>query len=569
MKEFWSNRLASTDPPLEMAQTRIPDIPDQTGFLERWNEFHQGYRIAKLPDGSEQRMPVIGEPFGEVSPGFLPRTLDQLRQGVENDARRPENRLRRRRLTAEEERPAEPQQSLEAALDSLIAEASDDETPRPSAEPVPAVARASQATSTSPVPEQAQEHQWPPSIHEQLADLERMNRDRLARQAQLVSQRVAQREADRQQEAQEYARRRAVRAAHLEAYREASNSSRGEARLQRARERFARVFGTPEDIQQDDYESPLSTMYNRAYDRYNQAETRRATDTSTAPPLEGLSQQERRDIEENILWGVMRESASEANPENNVWSYSPRGDSLGAAPRSGQTALLNGVNAPDDTNRSDALRGTQAASQIPFTEPHSPSTGSLEVLREQQARFQGLLAYRREQFERLLPDSQPADTQITGQLNDAVGVAAGPAQSVSPSSSSGGNGSGMSQIQASIQQITSELHRLRLASEAITSARHSMHSHFQPQPEQPPQTLDNQPGRPPPMSEEEMTIKAECQVCYQQLANIALLPCGHMVLCQWCADVVIPVKHTHLPIRPSKCPMCRKTVKQRFKIHMG
>jgi hypothetical protein len=39
-------------------------------------------------------------------------------------------------------------------------------------------------------------------------------------------------------------------------------------------------------------------------------------------------------------------------------------------------------------------------------------------------------------------------------------------------------------------------------------------------------------------------------------------------MCQWCADVVIPVKHSHLPIRPSKCPMCRKMVKQRFKIHM-
>jgi hypothetical protein len=523
--------------------------------------------MAKLPDGSEQRMPVIGEPFGEVSPGFLPRTLDQLRRGVENDARRPENRLRRRRLTAEEDRPAELQQSLEAALDSLIAEASDDETLQSSAEPVPAVARVSQATSTPVVQ----------SLQERLADLERMNRDRLRQQAQLVSERVTQREAERaalreverQQEAQERARRQAVRAANLEAYRDASSSLRGEARLQRARERFARVFGTPEDIQQDDYESPLSTMYNRAYDRYNQAETRRATDTTSAPPLEGLSQQERRDIEENILWGVMRESANEVSPENNVWSYSPRVDSLGAAPRSDQTALRDGVDATDDTNRSDALRGLQPVSQTPLTEPYSPSTGSLEVLREQQARFQGLLAHRREQFERLLPESQSADAQITGQLNDAVRVAAGPAQSMSPSSSSGGNGSGMFQIQASIQQITSELHRLRLASEAITSARHSMHSHFQPQPEQPPQTLDNQPGRPPPMSEEEMTIKAECQVCYQQLANIALLPCGHMVLCQWCADVVIPVKHTHLPIRPSKCPMCRKTVKQRFKIHIG
>ena len=67
-------------------------------------------------------MPVIGEPFREVSPGFLPRTLDQLRAGVENDARRLENRLQRRRLSSEEERPEQPHQSLEDALDSLLQE---------------------------------------------------------------------------------------------------------------------------------------------------------------------------------------------------------------------------------------------------------------------------------------------------------------------------------------------------------------------------------------------------------------------------------------------------------------
>jgi hypothetical protein len=528
-------------------------------------------------------MPVIGEPFGEVSPGFLPRTLDQLRRGVENDARRPENRLRRRRFTAEEERPAEPQQSLEEALDSLIAEASDDETPRPSEELVPQAAEASQATSMLLVQEQVPGNQLiRESVQEQLAALERMNREDLSQQAQRVAQRVAQEETQREADQERQAQREAEREAHRQAHREATGNThrmnRGEARLQRARERFARVFGTPEDIQQDDYESPLSTMYNRAYDRYNQAETRRATDTTSPPPLEGLSHQERRVIEENILWGVMRESANEANAEGNVWSYSPRRDRIPAAPRSDQSTLPAMPNTADDPNRSEIWQRMQEGSQNPSTEPHPLSLGpnspaavadSMEVLRMQQARYQGLLAYRREQFERLLPDSQSTDGESSGQLNDPAEVAAGSAQSRAPASSSGSNGNGMSQIQNSIQQITSELHRLRLASEAITSARHSMHSHFQPQPERPPQTLDNQPGRPPPMSEEEMTVKVECQVCYQQLANIALLPCGHMVLCQWCADVVIPVKHTHLPIRPSKCPMCRKTVKQRFKIHMG
>jgi hypothetical protein len=251
--EFWTNRLAATDPPLEMAQTRIPEIPDQTEFLERWNEFHQGYRMAKREDGTEQRMSVIGEPLKEVTPGFLPRTLDQLRAGVENDARRPENRLRRRRLSFEEEQPAGPQQSLDSALDSLLAEASDDESP--------------QQVQETPAPQPVEA----PQPAEQPRPL-----------------------------------------------------NRGEARLQRARERFARVFGSREDIQQADYESPLSTMYNRAYDRYHQAEERRATDTTAPPPLDGLSVRERREIEEQLLWGVMRESANQAESEDNVWSYAPR-----------------------------------------------------------------------------------------------------------------------------------------------------------------------------------------------------------------------------------------------------
>ncbi|KAF2653119.1 hypothetical protein K491DRAFT_552377, partial [Lophiostoma macrostomum CBS 122681] len=66
-----------------------------------------------------------------------------------------------------------------------------------------------------------------------------------------------------------------------------------------------------------------------------------------------------------------------------------------------------------------------------------------------------------------------------------------------------------------------------------------------------------------------MTKNLSCQVCYSQLADIALLPCGHMVLCGWCADTLIPLKHAqhHIPARTSaRCPMCRKSVKQRFKI---
>lgn len=428
-------------------------------------------------------MPVIGEPFKEVSPGFLPRTLDQLRAGVENNAMRPENRLMRRRLSSEEERPEEPQQSLEEALDDLLNEVSDNETPSTEDQTVPQIAELPGSVPVEPL----------------------------------------------------------------------RPLTRGEAQLQRARERFARVFGSREDIQQDDYESPLTTMYGRAYDRYRQAEERRAEGTTTAPALDGLSAQERREIEEQLLWGVMRESqamSESLEQEGDVWSYTPVPSSIGQRDSIDDESL-------DTTN-------TQAG-------PPSMNTGVVQHIAVQSSR----MGPRGSNMMIWYPPRGPNDTS-------ALGLSPGhrtttrstypPTANATPSdnltsTSSPAPTTGFSEVRSSIQQITSELQRLRIASEALSSARHSMHARNHPEP--PGMTLDNQPDRPPSKSDEEMTKTLACQVCYQQLADIAVLPCGHMVMCQWCADVVIPVRHSHIPVRPSKCPMCRKQVKQRFKIHMG
>lgn len=78
-KEFWEHRVKVSG--LRPGQTRIPEVPDQTAFLERWYEFHRGYRIVRKEDGSEERIAVLGEEWREVSPGFLPRTLEELREG--------------------------------------------------------------------------------------------------------------------------------------------------------------------------------------------------------------------------------------------------------------------------------------------------------------------------------------------------------------------------------------------------------------------------------------------------------------------------------------------------------
>jgi len=67
---------------LRHGQTRIPQVPDQTEFLNRWYEFYQGYRIVTAEDGREERIAVLGEDFKDVNPGCLPRTLEELRSGT-------------------------------------------------------------------------------------------------------------------------------------------------------------------------------------------------------------------------------------------------------------------------------------------------------------------------------------------------------------------------------------------------------------------------------------------------------------------------------------------------------
>lgn len=78
-KEFWENRVNVSG--LRPGQTKIPEVPDQTAFLERWYEFHQGFRTVKNEEGGEERVAVLGEDFKDVSPGSLPRTLEEMRTG--------------------------------------------------------------------------------------------------------------------------------------------------------------------------------------------------------------------------------------------------------------------------------------------------------------------------------------------------------------------------------------------------------------------------------------------------------------------------------------------------------
>ena len=90
-------------------------------------------------------------------------------------------------------------------------------------------------------------------------------------------------------------------------------------------------------------------------------------------------------------------------------------------------------------------------------------------------------------------------------------------------------------------------------------------------------------NRPEPVSEADMCIMMRCLSCYEQVANVALIPCGkcpselstfppfptddnlkgHCILCEWCLETMQATRDkdkTHPRGHPHECPMCRTKV---------
>ena len=112
---------------------------------------------------------------------------------------------------------------------------------------------------------------------------------------------------------------------------------------------------------------------------------------------------------------------------------------------------------------------------------------------------------------------------------------------------------------------------------------------------EPPKSLDKDDGRPEPVNEEDMMVKMECKICFAQVATVALLPCGmslvsmltgvllyrrnlpnnipllilqigHCVMCKWCANEAVPshkLDQTAPASARAQCPVCRRKVKQK------
>ncbi|KAF7593253.1 hypothetical protein BBP40_011794 [Aspergillus hancockii] len=128
-------------------------------------------------------------------------------------------------------------------------------------------------------------------------------------------------------------------------------------------------------------------------------------------------------------------------------------------------------------------------------------------------------------------------------------------------------------------ELARRLHMRELLRSAQSSESHALHyyeeNYLRPHRRQleeavsHPRGLDDQKdGRPEPKDDKELTVNLECKICMSQLVDTVLIPCGHAILCRWCAE-----QHT----RPDRsrsnasvlCPLCRAPVKQKIRIYLS
>jgi len=440
-KTFWENRVAASSIPT--TQTRIPEEPDQTEFVARWFEFYQGFRTVKHNDGREDRVAVVGEPLKEVPPGHLPRTVDELRRGTSLSSVEARLSSIARRPTTRQIEVSQPTQSLEETLDDLLQEAiaEGEEETRAQEPEVPSRVAPSPARPTST------RRRRPPEI-------------------QTI-----------------------IRPSHASS---------------RMRERLVRIFGTPEEIQSDEYVSPIAGMFNRAWERHRRfQELRRAQEGTGEPPVS--------------TWWVLENETFPGVPTSEE-------EALIEARRLGMYRRLAAGEGQGDINPPlyESLFGPG--------EGHydRPAAGGAS-------------------------NAQPEASQASHETQEGGSGSAGLGTLVADDT----------HTRYAPQSVTAFTRQANMAAVLRQRMRHVNDNTEFP-------GLDGD-DRPEPLDDDQLTVKLECKICLSQLADTACLPCGHLSMCSWCADQAIPVREndrTRPRNRHSRCPVCRKGVKQRVKIYM-
>jgi hypothetical protein len=606
-------------------QTRIPQVHDQSDFLERWYQFYNGYRSVSRPDGTQERVAVLGERFRDVSPGRLPRTLDELRAGQE---RSHADRLQHVEIETNDA-PEGP--SLEDALDQMFEEAEEEEQSvqqEPHHDPeqdqppplihAPYTFHSNDAHSTARVAGQAMraapsrnpEYQARriaalrrellrmrsgiervisglrdlgepiPDHTDTTSRLSELGRsldamsigdpslssthsdpnDREAR-APIVGSvyrdpgltNVQQRfdEAQRQLvQAQRFRDQAAVefqlaQASHTETsdilegaeldlteHREQVSQLRRE---QRTAENYTRLFGSREDMETQgaDYESPIGGMFTRAYERFRVAEEVRQDERTLRQVLE----------HEQMATGPLFSNDNEEPHPAADTVYEDRLNEYYSMLR--QQDWVQNIREP--TANSDAPRD---ANQSNINAPGPSGEGETEAMASEQAPAPAPAASQhRSTLERLLRNTpEPQRSSIIARM-EQNGTAAAIRES-----DSGNYMDVWRRLRDNYAPFRGNWEEESESSEDEEHARGGLDAEDS--------------GRPEPKEDSDMTLKLDCKICYTQTADTACLPCGHLVMCQWCSAQHSPaMQHDRTrPRKPANCPVCRKKIKQKVRI---
>ncbi|KAB8075936.1 hypothetical protein BDV29DRAFT_155177 [Aspergillus leporis] len=128
-------------------------------------------------------------------------------------------------------------------------------------------------------------------------------------------------------------------------------------------------------------------------------------------------------------------------------------------------------------------------------------------------------------------------------------------------------------------ELARRLHMRELLRSAQSSESHALHyyeeNYLRPQRRQLEEAVshsrgldDQKDGRPEPKEDKDLTVNLECKICMSQLVDTVLIPCGHAILCRWCAE-----QHTRpdrsRPKASVLCPLCRAPVKQKIRIYLS
>jgi hypothetical protein len=306
-------------------------------------------------------------------------------------------------------------------------------------------------------------------------------------------------------------------------------------REQRTAENYTRLFGSREDMETQgaDYESPIGGMFTRAYERFRVAEEVRQDERTLRQVLE----------HEQMATGPLFSNDDEESHPAADTVYEDRLNEYYSMLRQQDWVQ----NIQERTANNDAPRD---ANQSNVNAPGPLGEGEAEAVASEQAPpLAPAASQHRSTLERLLRNTpEPQRSSIIARM-EQNGTAAAIRES-----DSGNYMDVWRRLRDNYAPFRGDWGEESESSEDEDHARGGLDAEDS--------------GRPEPKEDPDMTLKLDCKICYTQTADTACLPCGHLVMCQWCSEQHSPVmQHDRTrPRKPANCPVCRKKIKQKVRI---